>query len=635
MQQDQLNKYRRQAKNDDSAVQKGLMKIYSNSDGSLPDISHLEIKRRARWKIILVGTMLLLGFLAALSWLGYILINPNQNLNDRTIDLKIKGQQNIASGDEVVYTLEYHNNEKVVLHDVQIILRYPDGFEFISANPAPTNGFNTSWDIGELAKGESGKIEITGKLIGEVGSLKNLNATVSFRPENFSSVFKETESFSSQITSSILELKVEGPEKILPEKKVSYKINYRNNSAQALKKIKIQVTYPANFVFQESAPPAFSREEDARNLHNQWIIENLESNQEGEIEISGGYLKNQEMIKADLKVELGFLDSETEEFSLQQEKIFTTEVVDPGLSLNLIINGSTQDQPINFGQTLTYSIVYKNLGQSDLNNVVVSLDLDSEILDFDTLEDKNKGQRDNQRLTWSKDEISGLALLRPLDEGTIDIAIQIKNAGSIDIQNTQLTVKSQARVTLEKIGELAVDDLNIESGEIENNINTDLELAVEGRYFNDDNIAVGTGPLPPVVGQKTSFRIYWSIANSLHPVSNIKVKTILPDGVEWENKYLVQGGSISYSSADRSVVWSIDNINTNQTFDDHNVWFDISVTPTAQQVRKLIILTDQTTLTATDQTTESSVNRNGKAVTSNLEDDPIAGGKGLVIDITE
>jgi hypothetical protein len=36
----------------------------------------------------------------------------------------------------------------------------------------PTNGFNTSWDIGELAKGESGKIEITGKLIGEVGSLK-------------------------------------------------------------------------------------------------------------------------------------------------------------------------------------------------------------------------------------------------------------------------------------------------------------------------------------------------------------------------------------------------------------------------------------------------------------------------------
>jgi hypothetical protein len=47
-----------------------------------------------------------------------------------------------------------------------------------------------------------------------------------------------------------------------------------------LKKIKIQVTYPTNFVFQESVPAAFSREEDARNLHNQWLIENLESNQE-------------------------------------------------------------------------------------------------------------------------------------------------------------------------------------------------------------------------------------------------------------------------------------------------------------------------------------------------------------------
>jgi uncharacterized repeat protein (TIGR01451 family) len=96
------------------------------------------------------------------------------------------------------------------------------------------------------------------------------------------------------------------------------------------------------------------------------------------------------------------------------------------LSLNLIINGSTQDQPINFEQTLTYSIVYKNLGQSDLSNVIINLDLDSEILDFSTLEDKNNGRRDNQRLTWGKDEISGLALLRPLDEGTIDIAIQVK-----------------------------------------------------------------------------------------------------------------------------------------------------------------------------------------------------------------
>ena len=168
-----------------------------------------------------------------------------------------------------------------------------------------------------------------------------------------------------------------------------------------------------------------------------------------------------------------------------------------------------------------------------------------------------------------------------------------------------------------------------------NNINTNIQLKVEGRYFDDDNIAVGTGPLPPVVGKTTTFRVYWSIANSLHEVTDVAVKTTLPAGVEWVNKYLVKVGNISYSARDNSITWSIDRISPNKSFDDVNVWFDVSVTPTPQQAKKLLILTDQTTLTATDKLTESEITKIGKAVTSNLEDDPIGGGRGLVIDITE
>ncbi|MFA6410984.1 MAG: hypothetical protein WCW26_05435, partial [Candidatus Buchananbacteria bacterium] len=92
-------------------------------------------------------------------------------------------------------------------------------------------------------------------------------------------------------------------------------------------------------------------------------------------------------------------------------------------------------------------------------------------------------------------------------------------------------------------------------------------------------------------------------------------------------------GTISYSLSDNTVTWKISRIPANKGYDDVNVWFDLSVTPTAQQVRKLLILTDQTDLIATDKATKSQVTKTGKAVTSNLEDDPIGGGKGLVIDI--
>ena len=186
-----------------------------------------------------------------------------------------------------------------------------------------------------------------------------------------------------------------------------------------------------------------------------------------------------------------------------------------------------------------------------------------------------------------------------------------------------------------KIGDLEVEDFEVTIDEITSNINTDIQIQVQGRYFDDDNIAVGTGPLPPVVGQKTTFRIYWAIANSLHEVEDVTVTANLPDGVEWENKFLVQAGSVSYSSNDGTVTWSINRIPPNQGFEEINMWFDVSVIPTKQQARKLIILTDKTVLQATDQSTESTIVKNAKAITSNLEDDPIGGGRGLVIDITE
>ncbi|MFA6254619.1 MAG: hypothetical protein WC675_01130 [Patescibacteria group bacterium] len=623
------------ARKDDLIIRKGLMNIYSNRDGSLPDISHLEVKRKGRLKIFLISFLGIILLLAAISWLGFIIFNPGEVFSNKSIKLEIKSQQSIASGDEVTYVLEYKNIEKTNLNNLEIIFRYPDGFEFISATPEPNDDSKSSWKLGNLARGDNGKIEIKGKLIGEVGSIKTINATATFQPENFSSSFKETTSFSCQITSSILEINISGPEQILPEKKATYKISYRNNSEQDLTKIKIFAVYPANFIFQESKPEPFHQEEDARNLNNQWLIENLEKKQEGEIEITGGYLADDQAPEANFKVQIGFLGETDEEFSLQQEKSIITQIIKPNLDLNLIINASNQDQPINFGQILTYSVVYKNLGQKDLDDVSFSVTLDSDILDWETLDDKHSGTIDGNKITWSKDQISELDLVRPLDEGTIDFSIQVKEAQDIDMDNASLQVISKATATMTKIGDLTVEDLTISGDEITNNINTDIQLKIEGRYFDDDNIAVGTGPLPPVVGQKTTFRIYWYLANSLHEVKDVEVSTVLPAGVEWANKFLAKAGEISYSAKDRKISWQINRIPPDKGFNEINAWFDVSVTPTQQQVRKLLILTDQTYFKATDQSTDSEINKTGKSVTSNLEDDPIGGGRGLVIDITE
>lgn len=633
MQKHDLNKLRKEATQNDRTVQKGLMNIYSNKDGSLPDISHLDVRRRNKWKVYFISFLSLAVVVFGILFLGSSLFKDKYSLGGRSISLNFESQKSIASGDEVLYVLEYKNTDKVSLNNLDIIIRYPEGFSFISSEPASDNEFNTLWKLGTLEKGDKGKIEIKGKLIGEVGTVKTINATASFNPQNFSSTFKETAGFNSEITSSIVELQVEGPSQTLPEKQVSYKIRYKNNSDSTLENMKLQVIYPKNFIFKESNPESYFNEENARNLNNEWLIDQLGEGQEGEIEIIGGYITDETVDSPEFKVQIGFIDPETDEFSLQQEKIINTEVVDSSLKLDLIINGSTQGQPINFDQTLTYSLVYKNSGNKDLDDVVISLTLDSDVLDWDSLEDVNDGKIDGNTITWTKEEIANLDVLRPLDDGSIDLSINVKASDKIDLDNVNLSVHSSANAIITKIGDLDIENLEVKSQEIDNNINTDVGFIVEGRYFNDDNIAVGTGPLPPVVGQTTTFRIFWKLSNSLHEIKNVKVTTALPNGIEWDDKYLVGAGNIAYSESDKTVTWTINRLPANTTFEEADVWFDISVTPTSQQAGKLLILTEQSIFEGTDTVNDSRVAKVGSAVTSNLEDDPIGEGRGLVIDI--
>lgn len=620
---------------EDRFVQRGLKDIYSNKDGSLPDISHLDVKRGGKWKVYLSSIIFIGLILFGIFFLASSLFRDGSGAGNKSIDLVFESQQSVASGDEVIYILKYENKDKVPLNDVEFILAYPEGFAFISASPEASNEFNTAWQVGRLERGESGQIEIRGKLIGEVGSVKSIKATASYSPENFSSSFKEAINFNSKITSSILQLDVTGPEQILPEKQVSYKIAYKNNSDQVLEDIKITVLYPSNFIFQSAEPESHHNEEDARNLNNQWLLDVLQEDQEGEIEITGGFIVDENNDTAEIKVQIGFIDSDTGEFSLQQEKTISTEVVESNLKLDLIINGSTQGQSVNFGQTLNYSIVYKNNGEKDLDDLALAIELDSDVLNWDSLEDKNDGILDGQSLAWGKDQISEFDLLRPGEEGTIDFSINILPAEEVDLDDVNLSITSKVSGQVVKIGDLEVEELEITGNEIISSVNTDVKFEAQGRYFNDDNIAVGTGPLPPVVGQKTTFRIYWQVSNSLHEIEDVRVTTTLPTGVDWEDKFLVGTGNLSYDSNNKTVTWTINRLPPNISFDEADVWFDVSVTPASSQEGQLIILTDQAVFEGIDAVTGSVVTKSDNVVTSNLQDDPIGGGRGLVIDITE
>jgi len=82
----------------------------------------------------------------------------------------------IESGKELAFRLNYFSNVDYPLSGLGVVIDYPVGFEFIDSTPKSLE--KNEWEVGLLNKAQGGRIEISGKLTGEVGEEKVFRAKI-------------------------------------------------------------------------------------------------------------------------------------------------------------------------------------------------------------------------------------------------------------------------------------------------------------------------------------------------------------------------------------------------------------------------------------------------------------------------
>ena len=155
-----------------------------------------------------------------------------------------------------------------------------------------------------------------------------------------------------------------------------------------------------------------------------------------------------------------------------------------------------------------------------------------------------------------------------------------------------------------------------------------MELSETIKYFNEDNIPVGTGPHPPKVGETTSYKVYWSLSNNLHELKDLIIKVKLPEYAAWDDKNRATVGEIKYDEVLREVHWKIGRLPV--TVFQASGEFSISVTPSEDDKNKIMVLLPGSEVTAIDDKTKAELSKTTKAKTTKLEDDSIAQGDGIV-----
>ncbi len=161
------------------------------------------------------------------------------NITSTPINLSVQAPQNITSGDQINYLINYRNDGDVALDNLIVKLNYPEGFTFAKAKPSAMEG-NNIWYLGSLAKNQSGKILVSGKLEGERDQVKKVKVHIgSMQKDKFISY--NDEGVDTKIVSSPLEIsQTIDNQKNLNVKAgdfLNFAINYKNTGTIGLRNI--------------------------------------------------------------------------------------------------------------------------------------------------------------------------------------------------------------------------------------------------------------------------------------------------------------------------------------------------------------------------------------------------------------
>jgi len=101
-------------------------------------------------------------------------LNTSINLVPLTFDFDLSSK--VEAGRDFKFSINYFSSLDYPLTDLSIKLEYPDGFEYLGSTPSSFD--KADWGIPLLNKAEGGRIEVRGRLSGELKDFKIFKATI-------------------------------------------------------------------------------------------------------------------------------------------------------------------------------------------------------------------------------------------------------------------------------------------------------------------------------------------------------------------------------------------------------------------------------------------------------------------------
>lgn len=588
-------------------------------------LENFEKPKKSKGKLI---SFLIFLIIFAGIFFTIVYLNSTKTVEGEGVVMTIESEDSFVSGSQAKIKIKYSNNQNIRIKDVELRINYPQGFYYIKADPSASTLSLNVWKLKDLRPNQSGEIVLYAQIIGEKDQKFPIEATLYYEPSNFNSILEVKSTKEISISDTLMDLSLDAPDQVQSNNKVEYKIKYKNISESTLDNFRIRLDYGENFI-------PINTSGDAKFVSDKiWVIENLKSDEEKDIIISGFFnadLSSSSSIKAILEIkslaqEILIDGKDNSSWLTYKEAGKQINLLANKINIKTLINEKFTDEAYSFGDELSYQILYKNLGKETIENVKISTKIDSQYIDFDSVYNNYNAvvDKENKTITWDENSIPALSSIKSGQEARLGFKIKILGFKNDFLDKNNYTISSISSLYY---GENATNQ--VQSNIISSKINTPVDFSSDCRYYDESGAQLGSGPLPPIVGELTGYRVFWKFNSKLNGLKDITIKTTLPVNVDFENVGVQNGQNITFDEASRQLTFQVASTDKNK---DNQIAFNLMVTPGKGDKGKFAALTSIVYFSGTDVFSGFPVIIKKNPLTTECFSDKKASPKGKVID---
>lgn len=538
--------------------------------------------------------------LLAISLYYFILVQPKQNY----LNISLENPQ-IKIGELQNFNFLINNLRDQALIDVQLFFEFPKFFA-LKKVPEQFDIKNNSLTIGLLKEKEVAELTFTGQAWGAINEKQRVLVKSRFKDLKNNTFTEEINLVELQLTDSVLKVDFSAPTSIKVGQNLNIVINYQNTSLEPIAKIVLLPNLPKDF--EITATTADWRD-------GRFILKNIPPGKNGQIILSGFLHSMPEKERVSLTLQ-SFVENEQQQF-LQNTNLKTLLVIPNGL--DLFFKNLNNRNFVAPGENVTLEINYKNSNNAALKDVVIVLPLAKTITENNLLQ-----------ITLNKKNTPALASIGPGETGAVNLNFPISSnlgTGEALEKNFTLELRPLATFYLENEPQNLLRSFALAQYY---KISTFLQLHAEARYFTEEGDQLGRGPLPPKIGQTTKYWINWFITSTPNAIKNVKIIGHLPTGVIWTGRTNVtEGEPVQYDPVTRAATWENNFIEATpgNRCPCTGIGFEIAVTPTPNDLGKILSLVNGLKITAADFYTNETLEKTASDITTSLINDSHAQGK--------